>query len=48
MIYAIHPKAAGEFDRASANYSHIRDTLGQNFEDNFDSTLQRILAHPEA
>lgn len=48
MRYSLHPEAVREFDKASDYYREIKEALNDNFEDDFDSTLERVLSFPKA
>lgn len=48
MRYSLHPEAVREFDRTTDYYREILPSLSKKFEDDFDSTLERVLSFPKA
>lgn len=48
MNYSLHPEAVREFDKATGYYREILPSLSNKFEDDFDSTLERVLSFPNA
>lgn len=48
MNYSFHPKAENELEEAENHYDEIETALGDRFRAEFETSIKRILAFPNA